>query len=347
MTIRESRYHNGWIDHWLINLRSGRAIFETHCKWHSERQVQLRRPKKRQYGSNAHDEAEGTASPSVSSLSVSSNHQGDHASLASTDRSNDPSRINITLGSAFRVPSPEVAPSSDVPSSVRRESEPLGIHTVEEVLKKFPEYDEDQSRSGKGHARELECQDCHAVFFTQADCDYHRQTSLCQDSAAVAYVMISDAAQPGGYRVERRVLPFDVSHSRIKCPKCKQSFATQEGLERHQTSHVVQQLECVHCQRLFHTVTELESHYEWHDDMEFRHHRNKIRAKQPGLKLLSELGHRDQTKIATPTFKRQPMLLGTPKPMPVIHEASSAMDSDLGMLRPLASIVYSTECFCS
>ena len=325
---------------------SGRAIFESHCKWHSERQAQLRRPKQRQYRSNVHDEAGGAASPSVSSLSASSNHQGDHASLVSTDRSNDPNLVNIALGPAFRIPSPEVT-SSDVASSAWRQSEPLGIHTVEEVLKKFPEYDEDQSRSGKGHARELECQDCHAVFFTQADCDYHQQTSLCQDSAAVAYVMISDAAQPGGYRVEKRVLPFDVSHSRIKCPKCKQSFATQEGLERHQTSHVAQHLECVHCQKLFHTVTELESHYDWHDDMEFRHQRNKIRAKQPGLKLLSELGHRDQTKIAVPTFKRQPMLPGAPKPMPVIHETSSAVDSDLGMLRLFALIVYSTECFCS
>jgi hypothetical protein len=329
--VSRARYHNGWIDHWLIF--SGRAIFETHCKWHSERQAQLRRPKQRQYRSNVHDEAESTASPSISSLSASSNHQGDHTSLASTDR--DPGRSNTAPGPAFRIPSPEVASSSDVASSAWRESESLGIQTVEEVLKKFPQYDEDQSRNDRGHARELECQDCHAVFFTQADCDYHRQTSLCQDSAAVAYVMISDAAQPGGYRVERRVLPFDVSHSRIKCPKCKQSFATQEGLERHQNSHVAKQLECVHCQRLFDTATELESHYDWHDDMEFRHHRNKIRAKQPGLKLLSDMGHRDQMKVAVPNFKRQPMLPGAPRPMPIIPETSNAVDSDLGMLRPV------------
>jgi hypothetical protein len=298
----------------------------------------LRRPKQRQYRPNVHDEAENVVSPVVSSLGASSNHQSDHASLASTDISNDPSRLNVTCGPELQIPSPGVTSPSDVAPSAWRGSEPLGIHTVKEVLKKFPEYDEDQSRSGKGHAKELECQDCHAVFFTQTDCDHHQQTSLCQDSAAVAYVMISDTAQPGGYRVERRVLPFDVSHSRIKCPKCKQSFATQEGLERHQTGHVAQHLECVHCQRLFHTVTELESHYDWHDDMEFRHHRNKIRAKQPGLKLLSELGYRDQTKIAVPTFKRQPMLPGAPKPMPVIHETSSAMDSDPGMLRLLALI---------
>ena len=145
--------------------------------------------------------------------------------------------------------------------------------------------------------------------------------------------MISDAAQPGGYRVERRLLPFDVSHSRVKCPKCKQSFATQEGLERHQTSHIAQHLECVHCQMLFHTVTELESHYDWHDDMEFRHHRNKIRAKQPGLKLLSELGYRDQTNVALPTFRRQSALPGVSRPMPIIHEASSIVNSDLGMFR--------------
>ena len=70
--------------------------------------------------------------------------------------------------------------------------------------------------------------------------------------------------------------------------------------------------------------------------MEFRHHRNKIRAKQPGLKLLSDLGYRDQTKVAVPTFRRQSMLPGPAKPMPVIHEASSAVNSDLGMLHPLA-----------
>src|SRR5438309_2324010 len=111
--IRESRCHNDWIDHWLI--LPGRAIFETHCQWHSERQAQLRRPKQRQYRSGAQDETEGTASPSISSLSASSNHQGDHASLASTDRSNEPSRLNIALGPAFRIPSPEVTSSSDVP----------------------------------------------------------------------------------------------------------------------------------------------------------------------------------------------------------------------------------------
>jgi phage FluMu protein Com len=213
-----------------------------------------------------------------------------------------------------------------------REEEPPGIHTVEDILRKFPEYDGEHHKDDEEHSRDLDCQDCHAVFFSRADRDYHQQTSLCQDSAAVAYVLISDTAQPGGYRVERRLLPFDVSHSRIKCPKCKQSFATQDELESHQASHVMQHLECVHCQRLFHTVTELESHYDWHDDMEFRHHRNKIRAKQPGLKLLSELGYRDQTKVAVPTFKRQSMFPGPAKPMPVIHEAASAVTSDLGML---------------
>jgi hypothetical protein len=268
-------------------------------------------------------------------LSDSSNRQSDHASLPSADLNNTSSHLDVTLGPAFEVPSLEVTAPNEVGFGALLQEEPLGIHTVEDILGKFPEYEEDQNKDDDGHSRDLECQDCHAVFFSRADCDYHQQTSLCQDSAAVAYVMISDAAQPGGYRVERRLLPFDLSHSRIKCPKCKQSFATREGLERHQTSHVAQHLECVHCQRLFHTVTELDSHYDWHDDMEFRHHRNKIRAKQPGLKLLSELGYRDQTKVAAPTFKRQSMFPGPAKPMPVIHEAASAVNSDRGMLRLL------------
>jgi hypothetical protein len=213
-----------------------------------------------------------------------------------------------------------------------REEERPGIRTVGDVLRKFPGYDEEHIKDGKEHSRDLECQDCHAVFFSRADCDYHQQTSLCQDSAAVAYVIISDATQPGGYRVERRFLAFDVSQSRMKCPKCNQTFVAREGLERHQTSHVEQHLECLHCQKLFHTATELESHYDWHDDMEFRHHRNRIRAKQPGLKLLSELGYRDQTKVAGPTFKRQPMFPGPAKPMPVIHEGASAVNGGLGTL---------------
>jgi hypothetical protein len=320
LTIRESQHQNVWVNDWLIV--SGRSIFEGHCRWHSERQTQLRRPKQRQYRTNVHSESEITVSPATSTLSDSSNRQSDYASLASTDLNNTSSQLGVTLGPAFEVPSLEVTAPSE---------EPLGIHTIEDVLRKFPEY-EDQNKDDKGRSRDLECQDCHAVFFSQVDCDYHQQINLCQDSAAVAYVMISDAAQPGGYRVERRLLPFDVSQSRIKCPKCNHSFATREGLERHQTSHVAQHLECVHCHRLFHTVTELESHYDWHDDMEFRHHRNRIRAKQPGLKLLSELGYRDQTKVAVPTFKTQSMFPGPGKPMPVIHEASSAVISDLGML---------------
>ena len=265
-------------------------------------------------------------------MTNSSNRQSDPASLASADQNTTSGHLDLTLGPAFEVPSVEVTAPNEVGSGVLRKEEPPGIHTVEDILRKFPEYDGEHHKDDEEHSRDLECQDCHAVFFSRADRDYHQRTSLCQDSAAVAYVMISDAAQPGGYRVERRCLPFDVSHSRIKCPKCKQSFATQEELESHQASHVMQHLECVHCQRLFHTVTELESHYDWHDDMEFRHHRNRIRAKQPGLKLLSDLGYRDQTKVAVPTFKRQLMFPGPAKPMPVIHEAASALNSDLGML---------------
>lgn len=208
--------------------------------------------------------------------------------------------------------------------------QPIGIHTVEDVLKKFPEYNPHQSGHGKENEPDLECPDCHAVFFTRRDCEDHQHSSSCPDSAAVAYVMIGDSTRPGGYRVEKRLLSFDVSHSRVKCMKCKQSYADQASLEAHQASHVLEHLECVHCQRLFQTVTELEYHYDWHDDMEFRHHRNRLRAKQPGLKLQSEHGYRDQTKVAIPNFRRQSLLSVPAKPMPIIHETSSVMSGDAG-----------------
>ena len=219
-------------------------------------------------------------------------------------------------------------------SQVQEHEQPKGIHTVEHVLKKFPEYNPDQSGHGKENEPDLECLDCHAVFFTLRDCEDHQHSSSCPDSAAVAYVMIGDSTRPGGYRVEKRLIPFDVSQSRMKCMKCKQSYEDQASLEAHQASHVLEHLECVHCQRLFQTVTELEYHYDWHDDMEFRHHRNRLRAKQPGLKLQSEHGFRDQTKVAIPNFKRQTLLSVPTKPMPIIHEASSGVSGDAGKADP-------------
>ena len=215
------------------------------------------------------------------------------------------------------------------PTPTREEPQPVGIHSVSDVLKKFPAFDAEQHDQGKGHVKDLECPDCHAVLFSRADCEYHSQTSACPDSAALAYVLIVDATQPGGYRVERRLLPFDVTHSRLKCRKCKQSYGTQEEMESHQASHDGEYVECVHCQKAFQTNEELESHYDWHDDMEFRHHRNRVRAKQPGLKLQSELGYRDQSNFAMPSFKRRPGLTTPAKPMPVIHEAVSITNGHL------------------
>lgn len=311
------------VTHWLIV--ASRSIFEIHCKWHSERQAQLRRPKQRQYRTHEYSHSGGTASPTISGLS-------EPASLGSTDLHDPNSHLDGVLSPEVVVTSLGATPSNGKASGAGHAEEPVGIHTVEDILRKFPESDEDHNSDRKAYSRDLECPDCHAVFFSRADCDYHQRTSLCPDSAAVAFVMISDATQPGGYRVERRLLQFDVAHSRIKCPKCKLSFATQDEVERHQISHVTRHLECVHCQRLFHTVTELESHYDWHDDMEFRHHRNRIRAKQPGLKLLSELGYRDQTKLAVPTFRRQWAFPGPATSMPIIHEAASAGNNDPGRL---------------
>lgn len=239
--------------------------------------------------------------------------------------------MEVTLGPSFQFLALEVPQTKTDTLSNVHEEEPAGIHTVLDVLKKFPEYNPDESGHGKDSAPDLECPDCHAVFFSRKDCLDHQQSSSCPDSAAVAYVMIGDPAQPGGYRVERRLLSFDVSRSRIKCTKCKQSFANQLGLEAHQASHVLENLECVHCQRLFHTVTELEYHYDWHDDMEFRHHRDRLRAKQPGLKLQSELGYRDQTKVAVPNFKRQSVLSNSARPMPIIHEAASIVSGEAGI----------------
>ena len=218
-------------------------------------------------------------------------------------------------------------PSSDISDGKCRGQIPVGIRGVEDVIRKFPAYGANTNGQDNTYGRDLECADCHAVFFTPEECDQHRQSSSCPASAAVAFVIIRDPSQTGGYLIERRLLPFDVAHSFIKCCKCDESFPTQAEVDVHQSGHTSEDLECGHCQKLFETPTELESHYEWHDDMEYRHHRNRLRAKQPGLKLQSELGPKDQSDFVTPSFKRR-IVPGQSKAMPIIYEATITPKND-------------------
>lgn len=61
--------------------------------------------------------------------------------------------------------------------------------------------------------------------------------------------------------------------------------------------------------KVFSTTTELESHYQWHDDMEYRHHRDKCRRKLPGLKLQTKTLQKRSSRAGVADFGRKSVFL--------------------------------------
>ena len=153
------------------------------------------------------------------------------------------------------------------------------------------------------------CSDCQAVFSTQKDCDLHSSSRFCPGSAAIAFALYRDVRQPGGYRIDKKYLPFEGKYSTIKCQKCHLSFSDRLLKKVHERSHVSAQIECLHCREIFSTTTELEVHYQWHDDMEYRHHRDKCRRKLPGLKLHSKTSHKRLSRAGVGDFGRKSVFL--------------------------------------
>lgn len=182
------------------------------------------------------------------------------------------------------------------------------IKTLNDILARFPSF-EIENRDHQSHTiRDYKCADCEAVFSTQKDCDAHTQSRSCPGSAVIAFALYRDLGQPGGYRIDKKYLPFDGQQSCFKCKKCHLSFSNRLLKRVHEHSHPQPHIKCLHCAKPFSTAIELESHYQWHDDMEFRHHRNECRRKLPGLKLQSK-PVQNHTNTGVADFGRKSVLI--------------------------------------
>jgi hypothetical protein len=183
------------------------------------------------------------------------------------------------------------------------------IKTLEDVVARFPAFEIEKVDDQSETSRDYKCADCEAIFSTQKDCDLHNQSRFCPGSAAIAFALYRDVRQPGGYRIDKKYLPFNGQQSSIKCQKCHVSFSNRLQKKVHERSHAEAHIECLHCRKPFSTTTELESHYQWHDDMEHRHHRNRCRRKLPGLKLQSKALHKRQSRAGVADFGRKSVFL--------------------------------------
>jgi hypothetical protein len=196
--------------------------------------------------------------------------------------------------------------SSITPAS----SNPLPIiKTLDDMVARFPAFDIGNPDHPSQASRDYKCADCEAIFSTQRDCDLHNRSRFCPGSAATAFALYRDVRQPGGYRIDKKYLPFNGQHSQIKCQKCHLGFSNRLLKKVHERTHTAAEAECQHCQKTFSTTTELESHYQWHDDMEHRHHRDKCRMKLPGLKLQSKTLHKRLSRTGVGDFGRRSVFL--------------------------------------
>jgi DNA-directed RNA polymerase subunit RPC12/RpoP len=183
------------------------------------------------------------------------------------------------------------------------------IKTLEDVVARFPAFEIEGAKDQIQTNRDYKCADCEAIFSTQKDCDLHNQSRFCPGSAAIAYALYRDVRQPGGYRIDKKYLPFNGQESSIKCSKCELSFRTRLLKRVHERSHATAHIECLHCRKAFSTTTELETHYQWHDDMEYRHHRNRCRKRLPGLKLQSKTLQKRISRAGVADFGRKSVFL--------------------------------------
>lgn len=195
-------------------------------------------------------------------------------------------------------------------------------------MTRFPAFNVEKKTDQLQKKRDHACLDCEAVFSSQKDCDLHNQSRFCPGSAAVAFVLYRDSTQQGGYRVDKKHLPFNSQSSSIKCSKCPLAFSNRLVKKVHERTHPAPRLECLHCKKPFSTMAQLDSHYEWHDDMEHRHHRDKCRRKLPGLKLQSTSATKRLSKIGIADFGRKSVFLADDDMGPISEEMSP--DGDPG-----------------
>lgn len=176
-------------------------------------------------------------------------------------------------------------------------------------MARFPAFEIEKKDDQSDSVRENDCADCQAIFSTPEDRDLHNRSKFCPGSAAIAFALYRDVRQPGGYRIEKKYLPFNRKQSSIRCQKCDLGFSNRSLKEVHERRHSSAHIECLHCRRALSTTYELEWHYQWHDDMEHRHHRDRCRRRLPGPKLHGKTLQKRHSRAGVADFGRRSTLL--------------------------------------
>ncbi|KAF2019535.1 hypothetical protein BU24DRAFT_448012 [Aaosphaeria arxii CBS 175.79] len=105
-------------------------------------------------------------------------------------------------------------------------------------------------------ASDVSCKHCPAIFSNSDDLTDHYLSKYCPGISIIVHLMIYDR-------------------------KCEICFETEKKADEHEGNHLSEDAKCLHCAKIFTTSHELEQHYDFHDDMEFRHTRDRLRTGEP------------------------------------------------------------------
>ncbi|GIC88694.1 uncharacterized protein Aud_005092 [Aspergillus udagawae] len=285
------------------------ASFDEHCKEHKEIQRKLQRPATRTYGARY--------VPSQHALLQDSTKKpSSRASDHNEDREQE-------------APHAEESEDNIVPGLDPR---------IKFIMEHFASYDVTGMTEDSPSDREYSCPDCDFKFRTLKDRDEHRLSRFCQGCHVKVFVMVNDqwvlllaesqyvsfhllltlsSSKPTGYKIENLLLPFDWKLYRwdSACKKCGKCFPSDADMKQHELTHLIMPSRCLHCSKVFSSHYELEDHYEWHDDMEYRNHRDNALRSAASIET-----ERDYVEIHIPnkTTDLGHGILHCPDPTPAI-----------------------------
>ncbi|KAK4159583.1 hypothetical protein QBC43DRAFT_247186 [Cladorrhinum sp. PSN259] len=220
------------------------AEFAAHRDKHAKIQVQLKRTGTRTYGARY---TQDDASKDKKTEQPKTEQPKTEAIQAAT---NKPASTTST------------APGSSSKTLTQR---------VRGIIDRFEPY-EDGVEEKPRRLAELQCPDCDFKLRNQEELDQHILSVYCRGANIVQYLFHIDSSKPRGYYVEEKLVAFDehTHPSKFQCRKCEEMFQSVKAMQEHEDSHPILPQVCLHCNKVFGTEYELETHYEWHDDMEYR-----------------------------------------------------------------------------
>ncbi|KAK3305922.1 uncharacterized protein B0T15DRAFT_533864 [Chaetomium strumarium] len=237
------------------------AEFADHCDNHAKIQVQLGRTGKRTYG------ARYTESESAK----------DKEPKPEPKRPEHP-RAQQTALPVRSKPASTFASTTPAASSPKSPNKTV-LERVQSIIDRFEPY-EDGVESKTQRPAELPCPDCDFKLRDKKELDHHFLSVYCRGSHIVQYALQIDKTKPRGYFVEELLVPYDehAHPSEFQCRKCGNTFPSLRAMQEHEATHPILPQICLHCAKVFGTAYELEDHYDWHDDMEYRQRVDKLPA---------------------------------------------------------------------